>query len=164
WTGAWGAPSEFLTDPFLKSGVEARVIHSLVHSSLAPKEPPSEKDWAGRRHLLQALESAHDAGVRIVGGSDAANPTVFPGYSMHHELELMVEAGLTPMEALVASTRRAAEMLGREDEFGTIEAGKRADLLILGSDPQVDIRNTQTLEVVIQGGEIIDRSSLLSHE
>jgi imidazolonepropionase-like amidohydrolase len=54
---------------------------------------------------------------------------------MHHELELMVEAGLTPMEALVASTRRAAEMMKQEDVFGTIEPGKRADLLVHGRQP-----------------------------
>ncbi len=100
----------------------------------------------------------------IVGGTDTGNPFVFPGYSMHEELELMVEAGLTPMEALVAATRRAAEMLGAEDVFGTMEPGKRADLLVLGGDPLKDIRNTRTLEVVVQGGEIIDRSSLLIHE
>jgi imidazolonepropionase-like amidohydrolase len=164
WAGTWGPPSQMLTDPFLTSGVEARVIKSLEESPMAPTEPPSEDDWAWRRDLLRALKSAHDAGVPITGGSDTGNPFVFPGYSMHQELELMVEAGLTPMEALVAATRRAAEMLGAEDVFGTVEPGKRADLLILGSDPLKDIRNTQTLEVVIQGGEIIDRSSLLIHE
>jgi imidazolonepropionase-like amidohydrolase len=162
WTGTWGAPSEILTDPFLTSGVQARVIKSLVESPLAPTKPPSEEDWAWRRDLLRALKSAHDAGVPIVGGSDTGNPFVFPGYSMHEELAMMVEAGLTPMEALVAATRRAAEMLGAESTFGTVESGKRADLLILGRDPLEDIRNTRTLETVIQGGDIIDRSSLLA--
>ena len=164
WTGTWGAPSQVLTDPFLKSGVESRVLESLVESPLAPKTPPSEDDWAWRRNLLRALKAAHEAGVPIVGGTDTGNPFVFPGYSMHQELELMVEAGLTPMEALVAATRRAAEMLGAEEVFGTVEPGKRADLLVLGSDPLKDIRNTRTLEVVVQGGEIVDRSSLLVQE
>ncbi|HXI03984.1 MAG TPA: amidohydrolase family protein [Candidatus Saccharimonadales bacterium] len=164
WTSTWGPPSQVLTDPFLKSGVEARVIKSLVESPLAPTGPPSDKEWAWRRGMLQALEKAHAAGVRIAGGSDTANPFVFPGYSMHEELALMVEAGLTPMEALVSATRRAAEMLHAEDTFGTVEPGKRADLLILGSDPLKDIRNTRTLEAVIQNGRIIDRSSLLAHD
>ncbi len=164
WTGTWGAPSQVLTDPFLRSGVEARVIQSLVASPLAPKTPPSADDWAWRRGLLGALKSAYDAGVPIVGGSDTGNPFVFPGYSMHEELALMVEAGLTPMEALVSATRRAAEMVGAADTFGTVEPGKRADLLILGGDPLADIRNTRTLEVVVQGGRIVDRSSLLIHD
>jgi imidazolonepropionase-like amidohydrolase len=164
WTGTWGDPAQTLTDPFLTSGIEARVIKSLVESPLAPKSPPSSADWAWRRGLLGALKAASDAGVPIVAGTDTGNPFVFPGYSMHEELELMVEAGLTPMEALVAATRRAAEMLGAEDTFGTVTAGKRADLLILGKNPLEDIRNTRTLEVVIRGGNLIDRSSLLVRE
>jgi imidazolonepropionase-like amidohydrolase len=161
WTGTWDDPSQTLTDPFLRSGVEARVINSLVASPLAPKTPPAPGDWAWRRGILRALKDAADAGVPIVAGTDAGNPFVFPGYSMHDELALMVEAGLTPMEALVAATRRAAEMLGAGDTFGTVTAGKRADLLILGKNPLDDIRNTRTLEVVIAGGDVIDRSSLL---
>ena len=164
WTGTWGDPSQVLTDPFLKRGVEARVINSLVHSALAPTSPPSEKDRQWRRGVLRALKSAHDAGVTIVGGSDTGNPFVFPGYSMHEELQLMVEAGLTPMEALVASTRRAAEMIGKEKIFGTVEPGKRADLVILRNDPLVDIRNTRTLDVVIRAGEIVDLGLLLTDE
>ena len=144
--------------------MESRVIESLVKSPLAPKTPPSEDDWAWRRNLLRALKTARGRRRAIVGGSDTGNPFVFPGYSMHEELELMVEAGLTPMESLVAATRRAAEMLGAEDVFGTVEPGKRADPLVLGSDPLKDIRNTRTLEVVIQGGKIVDRSSLLVQE
>lgn len=83
---------------------------------------------------------------------------------MHYELELLVEAGLTPMEALIAATRRAAEMIGADEVFGTVTPGKRADLLILGADPLADIRNTRTLEVVIRGGEIVDRATLWTRE
>ena len=164
WADAWGDPADHLSDPFLRSGVEPEVIASLLESRLAPTEPPAAADWSARRSWLAAFKAVHDAGVRVVGGSDTANPFVFPGYSMHHELELMVEAGLTPMEALVAATRRAAEMLGAEDAFGTVAPGKRADLLILGADPLEDIRNTRTLEVVIRGGEVVDRETLLAQE
>jgi imidazolonepropionase-like amidohydrolase len=83
---------------------------------------------------------------------------------MHFELELLVEAGLSPMEALVSATRRAAELIGKEDEFGTLEPGKRADLLVLGSDPLRDIRNTRTLELVIRSGEVIDRARIFAAE
>lgn len=164
WADAWADPADVLTDPFLRSGVEERVIASLLASPLAPTAPPTEEDWASRRAMLQALKGARDAGVSIVAGTDTNNPFVFPGYSMHHELELMVEAGLTPMEALEASTRRAAEMMKEEAVFGTIEPGKRADLLVLAANPLEDIRNTRSLELVILGGTMIDRSSLLSHE
>jgi len=70
----------------------------------------------------------------LPSGPISANPSVFPGYSVHRELELLVQAGLTPMEALQAGTRRAAEMIRAEREFGTIAIGKRADLLILGAN------------------------------
>jgi imidazolonepropionase-like amidohydrolase len=103
----------------------------------------------------------HERGVPIAVGTDTGNPYVFPGYSVHQELALLVEAGLTPMEAITAATRRAAEMLGEEDEFGTIEPGKRADLLILGANPLEDIRNTRSLEVVISEGRVVDREALL---
>ena len=94
-------------------------------------------------------------------GTDTGNPYVFPGYSVHKEMELLVRAGLTPMEAIEAATRLAAEMIGAEDDYGTIEPGKRADLLILAANPLEDIRNTRSLEVVISEGSIVDRDALL---
>lgn len=161
WADSWGDPEDTLTDPFLKSGVEPGVIESLLSSPMAPTTPPSEEDWAGRQQVLDALKAASDADVLIAAGSDTNNAFVFPGYSMHHELALMVEAGLTPMEALVAATARAAEMLG-DDSWGTVAPGKRADLLILTADPLEDIRNTQTLETVVLSGEVIERATLLT--
>ncbi len=163
WTGTWGAPEETLTDPFLRPGVERSVLDSL-RATLAPKEPPGEGDWAYRRRLLAALRAAHDHGVRLAAGTDTGNPFVFPGYSMHWELELMVEAGLTPMEALVAATRGAAEMLGEEAAFGTLAPGRRGDLLILGANPLDDIRNTRTLETVVLAGRPLDRAALVGPE
>lgn len=164
WADTWGDPADALTDPFLRSGVERRVIESLLASPLAPTAPPTAEDWASRRAILQALKAVRDAGVLIVAGTDTNNPFVFPGFSIHHELELMVEAGLSPMEALQAATSRAAEMMNAQATFGTIEQGKRADLLLLAENPLDDIRNTRTLELVILDGVVIDRSSLLSPE
>jgi imidazolonepropionase-like amidohydrolase len=111
--------------------------------------------------MLVNVGMLHRRGVEIALGTDTGNPYVFPGYSVHRELELLVRAGLTPMEALEAATRRAAEMIGAEDEFGTIQPGKRADLLILGANPLQDIRNTRTLKIVIAGGRVVDREALL---
>jgi imidazolonepropionase-like amidohydrolase len=110
--------------------------------------------------VLASVGMLHDRGVAIVVGTDTGNPYVFPGYSVHQELELLVEAGFTPMEALEAATRRAAEMIGAGGEFGTIEVGKRADLLILAQDPLAAIRNTRSLEVVISEGRVVDREAL----
>jgi imidazolonepropionase-like amidohydrolase len=102
----------------------------------------------------------HKQGVLVAVGTDTGG-YVFPGYSVHRELELLVDAGLTPMEALEAGTRRAAEMLRAGDVFGTIEVGKRADLLVLGANPLTDIRNTRSLEIVVSEGRVVDRPRLL---
>lgn len=160
----WGAPADNLTDPFLRRGVDERVIEGILASPMTPTSAPSEEEWAWRRDFLAAVKAGHDAGVRLVGGSDAPTGVNFQGYNMHHELELLVEAGLTPMEALTTATSRAAEMLGEGDVFGTIEPGKRADVLILAADPLSDIRNTRTLETIILDGRIVDRSSLAQGE
>jgi imidazolonepropionase-like amidohydrolase len=76
-------------------------------------------------------------------------------------MELFVEAGLTPMEALLATTLNNAKVLGKEDELGTIEAGKYADLVILDADPLQDITNTQEIHLVIKGGLVLDPELLL---
>lgn len=159
----WMRPGA-LDDQFLRGGVAAHTLESMDgwESPMAFLSPDARRClW---NEGLASIDAAHDAGVPIVLGTDTNNPFVFPGHSVHLELELLVEAGLTPMEALVAATRRPSEMLGREDDFGTIEPGKRADLLVLAADPLADIRNTRTIEIVIRGGELVERSSVLSSE
>ena len=128
---------------------------------MLPKTAPSDDDRAWRHDFLSNLTRARDAGVTIVSGSDVGNPLVFAGYSMHHELALMVEAGMSPMEAIVAATRLPAEMLGKGAEFGTLQPGRRADLLVLGANPLDDIRNTRSLEMVVRKGVVLDRALLL---
>ena len=103
-----------------------------------------------------------DAGVVLAAGSDAGNIGTLHGAGLHRELELMVrDGGLTPMEALVAATSGAAQVMGRAD-VGTIEAGKRADLLILNADPLADIRNTNAIYRVIKDGVVFDPAVLLA--
>jgi imidazolonepropionase-like amidohydrolase len=92
------------------------------------------------REMVGALHKA-DAGILL--GTDAAQAYHIPGFSIHEELVMLVEAGLSPYEALEAGTRSAAEALGKSEEFGTIAAGKRADLLLLESDPLMDVKNVQ---------------------
>jgi imidazolonepropionase-like amidohydrolase len=99
-------------------------------------------------------------GVKILAGTDSAAPYVFPGFSLHEELTLLVKAGLTPMEALQAATRNPAEFLGRIDSQGTIAVGKNADLVLLDANPLDDIRNTQEIRAVFVRGKFLDRSAL----
>lgn len=91
------------------------------------------------------------AGVRLAVASASA-----PGVGFHHEVELLTSVGLSPMEAIVAATRNGALALGKQKELGTIEAGKRADLLLISADPLADIRNLRRIERVMVNGEWMD--------
>ena len=97
------------------------------------------------------------AGGHVVAGSDTSNPYVVPGASLHRELELLVEAGLSPREALAAATRTAAAFLGQSQTVGTLEVGKRADLVVLGADPIASIAAIRQVEVVIRDGRVVWR-------
>jgi imidazolonepropionase-like amidohydrolase len=115
---------------------------------------------------LKMVGDMNKAGVPILAGTDtAAGVRVYPGFSLHEELELLVQAGLTPMQALQASTANAAKYLGLADT-GTIETGKRADLVLLDSDPLQDIKNTRKIQSVILAGRYFSRADLdhLLHE
>lgn len=100
------------------------------------------------------LRRAHQAGLPVAMGTDAGNPLTLHGPSVYAEMEAMQAAGLTPMQVLVASTRGGALAMGRQADFGTVEAGKIADLLILDADPTEDIRNMRALRHVMRGGEL----------
>jgi len=100
------------------------------------------------------------AGVPILAGTDFPNPYVYPGFSLHDELGLLVEAGLTPAEALRAATLSPARFLGVADSLGSIAIGKVADLVLLDGNPLEDIGQTRGIRAVIQGGKVFDRAGL----
>ena len=123
-------------------------------------DPGFENRKAAFRQVQDFVKTMHDAGVKVALGNDAGTPNVPFGWGVHHEMELYVEAGLTPMDAIVAATATgAAQMppLGEAD-FGTLEAGKVADLVVLNADPLVDIRNTLEIDRVMRLGEWVDRT------
>jgi imidazolonepropionase-like amidohydrolase len=99
--------------------------------------------------------TAHRAGTRLLVGSDAPNPFVVPGASLHRELELLVEAGLSPLEVLRLATQGNATELRAQDDLGTLTPGKKADLVLLEADPLADIRNTRRIRLVIQNGAVV---------
>ncbi len=122
------------------------------------------EEFALRSRLMQAslriVGKMNETGVPIMAGTDITAPFVFPGSSLHEELALLVQAGLTPMQALQAATRRPAEFFGKLQTQGTIEQGKFADLLLLDADPLADIRNTQKIRAVILRGKLLGRNAL----
>ena len=116
----------------------------------------------GWEHLLALVDRFHRAGGTVLAGTDCPNVAIVSGFSLHRELELLVRAGLSPMDALRAATSRAAARLDRGDEFGTIAPGFAADLVMLGGDPLTDIRNVRRIERVVARGRFHDPETLLS--
>lgn len=106
------------------------------------------------------------AGVVLLAGTDAPRAFIYPGFSLHEELALLVRSGLTPLEALRTATYNPANYLGALDSLGTVERGKIADLVLLDADPLKDIHNTTRISAVIANGSVIDsaaRAALLNH-
>jgi imidazolonepropionase-like amidohydrolase len=97
---------------------------------------------------MRNLRKLESAGVQVVMGTDTGPPYRFQGYFEHMELEYMVKAGLTPMQAIVASTGTAARCLKASDQLGTLAAGRWADLIVLDANPLDDIRNTRKIDSV----------------
>lgn len=140
-------------------------------TALAPFLPPRSTfgwmlgmDAEQRRELGRAVERARAvtlklarAGVTLGTGTDVWQ---VPN-GVHLELEELVKAGLTPLEAIRAGTGGAAKILGMEESLGTIEPGKWADLIVLDADPLADIRNTRTIRTIVQAGRVVDRKGLL---
>ncbi len=149
-------------------GDDAELYERLVPEALRTDfEPHPGTSWwyegereAARAALplfMDAVRILHEEGVLLAAGTDVSNPWMIPGVSFHRELELLVEAGIAPLDVLTIATRNGAMAMKLEDELGTVEPGKRADLVILDADPLADIRNTERVAAVFQRGRRVDR-------
>ncbi len=118
---------------------------------------------AGRARLTRHLSTIPPLirnGVKLITGTDVPVVPLVPGFSLHRELELLVQAGLTPMQAIQAATRNSAEAAQRLTTLGTVEPGKRASLVLLGADPLADISNVKRIDAVFLNGRFFDRVAL----
>jgi hypothetical protein len=106
--------------------------------------------------IEKIVKVLHDAGITLVAGTDMG----FPGYSVDREIELYVEAGLTPMEAIQTATIVPARVMNREQEYGSLQTGRKADLVIVEGDPLSDIHNLRKVKTVIKDGEVYDPVAL----
>ena len=124
-----------------------------IYEAMVKGEPQYQYLWS---KVLQLTKMMYDNGVPILSGTDIPNFDLVPGASLHHELELLVEAGIPPLEVIKIATRNGAQALGIEEEVGTIESGKQADMIILSDNPVDDISNTKKIEAVINNGQLSD--------
>jgi imidazolonepropionase-like amidohydrolase len=104
------------------------------------------------RIAMHNLQRVHAAGITVAAGSDAGNIGTLPGPALHVEMELMSQAGLSPGDILLAATRNGALLMDRENDLGTLQPGKLADMLILNADPLEDIRHTRRITAVVKDG------------
>ncbi|MEE8177549.1 MAG: amidohydrolase family protein [Acidobacteriota bacterium] len=124
---------------------------------LSDLPPEVQTDFqTGYEHARDFVAAFQRAGGKLVAGTDASGASVTPGLGLHHELELLVESGVSPLEALRAATLHPAQMAHIDDEVGSVEAGKYADLLILDADPLEDIRNTRRIWKLFLGGKEVE--------
>jgi imidazolonepropionase-like amidohydrolase len=164
WRGlGWADDPTFTNDSRLKY-MPPEIRNAWEQKQVMPLPLMKAQDYmlgkTAFRKYLTVLGEMHRAGVPIVAGTDTMMPYVFPGFSLHEELRLLVQAGLTPMEALQTATRNAAMFNGTLADLGTIESGKLADLVLLDANPLDDIRHTQTIRAVITAGRYFDRQAL----
>jgi imidazolonepropionase-like amidohydrolase len=109
---------------------------------------------------LATVAALHEAGAPLLAGTDAPNPFVLHGFALHEELAFFVEAGLSPYETLLTATRAPAEFLGETDEFGTVDVGKRADLVLVDADPLEDVAAMKRIDGVVLAGRWMPRAEL----
>lgn len=158
-TYIYAQPPAFLDDPFFSRWVPAEVIAAVKDPAYGNRvqSDPDFFRYPGQLKMAQKnLKKLWDAGVKIAFGSDSGPPARFQGYFEHRELELMVEAGLSPEQALQAATRNAAECLKIERDFGTLESGKRADFIVLDANPLENILHMRKIHEVWIGGRKLD--------
>jgi len=153
---AGGSPEKDSRWRYLRDDEHARWRQFLAGYS-AQDAALAKQRWPIARRIVAAM---HQAGVRILTGTDAPMPGVYPGFSLHEEMALLVDAGLTPLDALRAATFAPAEFLGIAGAAGSVEVGMRADLVLLDADPTKDIRNTQRINAVLLDGRLLRRDAL----
>ena len=145
----------WLDDAFFARSVPSSVIEGLRTStretqSNDPEQAINRKNF---RVAMRNLKRLADAGVKIGFATDTGPPGRFPGYFEHWEAELMVQAGLTPMQVIVSFSKTASEALGIDRDFGTLAEGKIADMILLNSNPLGNIRNLRDIRTVYLGGQ-----------
>jgi len=138
----------------------AAIAESWGEAGRAWRTNPTQADTTFAAWSLRLVGDMHARGIPIGAGTDTPINFSLPGYALHTELELLVRAGLTPLDAIRAATVRPAEFLGLESQMGRVEPGMRADLVLLTADPLTDITNTRRIEAVVSRGRLLTLDAL----
>src|SRR5713226_5356894 len=144
------------TPPWFLTELRAEATRTLSEA----EKKDAEKSAAGFEDMKRNVKKLVDAGVLVAAGTDAPYPGVFQGEAIHHELELLVEAGMTPLQAIRTATYNAAQIMRAEQEWGSLQPGRVANLVIVAGNPAARISDTRKIETVILNGKILDRASL----
>jgi imidazolonepropionase-like amidohydrolase len=134
--------------------VAPQLRDALENSGMPPSLAPRYAEVL--KTDLQAIAAMRHAGITIIAGTDQT----VPGYSLYRELELYVQGGMTPLEAIQTATTVPAHVMKRENDMGSVEQGKRADLIILDKDPLADIHNIRTVRYVVANGRLFESAPL----
>lgn len=153
-----------LNDPQFTHDDRVRYFGGELRDRLTAKNHPAAADFAAQRELYaydqKMVGAMFRAGVPMLAGTDTGNPYCFPGFSLHDELALLVESGVSPLGALQAATRNAALFMDASDKYGSVTPSKIADLVLLDADPLQDIHNTTRISEVFLAGKEFDRAAL----
>jgi imidazolonepropionase-like amidohydrolase len=149
-----------LNGPEINEMIKALVNNNIpvdptlsIYEAMIKEEPQNQYLWP---KVLQLTKMLYENGITILSGSDIPNFELVPGASLHHELEILVEAGIPPLEVIKIATRNGATALGIEEDVGTVEPEKQADMIILSDNPVDEISNTKKIEAVINNGQFIE--------
>lgn len=166
-TLVWTQANSRMDDPDLKADPRLKYVPATVRTQWDPaklREQTSSDQLAGLKaeaaRDLELVKAMRSAGVLFMAGSDGPDPYVFPGFSLHDELEWLVKSGFTPLQALQSATFNPALFLGKVNIYGGVEPAHVADLLLLDANPLEDIRNTRKIFGVVARGKYYSRQAL----
>jgi imidazolonepropionase-like amidohydrolase len=178
-SGVWNCPTLIVTDNFGKMDKPEQLAQTrgleLVSAMVRDQWDP-KKDFRLQKFTPEMFESVrqknlkrralvrdlHEAGARLVLGTDTGNPYVVPGFAVVEELRLLVQSGLTPWQALRMATAAAGELQDKGGTLGVLAAGARADVIVVGKDPLADVANVADPSIVVVRGEVLERDALLA--
>lgn len=166
-TLVWIQTNSHFDDPDLDSDPRLKYVPASVRTQWDPTKLRAQSSAEETAALkteaafdLELVKMMHTAGVSFMAGSDGPDPYVFPGFSLHDELGWLVKSGFTPLQALQSATIDPAIFLRRFGQYGLVETGHAADLVLLNANPLDDIRNTRKIFAVVAGGKYYSRKDL----